>query len=491
MDILNIISWIKSSRLVTTVDPDQTLVPVGLKDIRRSDGYLAGVISVTDLLELVPPLSGPNYIFIEGTGTPLENGSNLVTAYNNAISATPNGLPLSDDNRYTILLAPGVYQVTSTIQWNTDFIDLACIDGVATLTRSTFNVPIIVSANDTRFSNIKLAFLFLESVSYIGWPILNNKSKVLLNNCSGYFESSNYSEEYTIDRDYLNTTVSRRILQNCLTPISIYLNLSYVDLDPNLPTKTQFSWSENKNLFLQSRFDLGAISDTVISVYTSPLIGFAAVSVSLPVSDKYILMNISNVVGTFSLNDVVTQGGTTGIITETDGGTYFIAYVATGVFPNGTGTITNTTSGGTADNNGWFQNGNGISNNSGTGLDLSGYNVNANVMSIGFVNFSGPVGYYSFLAIGTFQVSPQMYILYEGPNTSFDPGAGVSIIYNNLGGTADPTWSTNAGELFIQNLSGTWNGATQIWSDVNTTPVTITARSQNIIHTLNKTVTNR
>jgi hypothetical protein len=49
MDILNFISWIKGSRVVTTVDPAKTLLPVGLKDPKRDDGYLTGAISVADL----------------------------------------------------------------------------------------------------------------------------------------------------------------------------------------------------------------------------------------------------------------------------------------------------------------------------------------------------------------------------------------------------------------------------------------------------------
>jgi hypothetical protein len=49
MDILNFISWIKGGRVVTTVDPAKTLIPVGLKDDRRDDGYLAGAITVEDL----------------------------------------------------------------------------------------------------------------------------------------------------------------------------------------------------------------------------------------------------------------------------------------------------------------------------------------------------------------------------------------------------------------------------------------------------------
>jgi hypothetical protein len=50
MDILNFISWVKGSRVVTSVDASKTLLPVGLKDSKRDDGYLAGAISVADLL---------------------------------------------------------------------------------------------------------------------------------------------------------------------------------------------------------------------------------------------------------------------------------------------------------------------------------------------------------------------------------------------------------------------------------------------------------
>jgi hypothetical protein len=49
MDILNFISWIKGNRVVTSVDSNQTLIPVGLKDNRRGDGYIAGAITVEDL----------------------------------------------------------------------------------------------------------------------------------------------------------------------------------------------------------------------------------------------------------------------------------------------------------------------------------------------------------------------------------------------------------------------------------------------------------
>lgn len=55
MDILNFISWIKGNRVVNTVDASKTLIPVGLKDPKRDDGYIPGAISVQDLASSFSP----------------------------------------------------------------------------------------------------------------------------------------------------------------------------------------------------------------------------------------------------------------------------------------------------------------------------------------------------------------------------------------------------------------------------------------------------
>ena len=60
MDILNIISWVKGKRQVTSVDPTKSLIPVAQKDDRRDDGYLTGVISVEDLLAASASVIGVN-----------------------------------------------------------------------------------------------------------------------------------------------------------------------------------------------------------------------------------------------------------------------------------------------------------------------------------------------------------------------------------------------------------------------------------------------
>jgi len=49
MDILNFISWIKASKLVSKVDPSKTLVPLGVKTDRRDDDYVSVTMTVQDL----------------------------------------------------------------------------------------------------------------------------------------------------------------------------------------------------------------------------------------------------------------------------------------------------------------------------------------------------------------------------------------------------------------------------------------------------------
>ena len=60
MDILNFIFWTKNKRIVKTVDPNRTLLAVGLKNNRRSDGYLAGAITVADFaVQVATGIQGP------------------------------------------------------------------------------------------------------------------------------------------------------------------------------------------------------------------------------------------------------------------------------------------------------------------------------------------------------------------------------------------------------------------------------------------------
>ena len=54
MDILNFISWIKSSKLVSNVDPKKTLIPLGVKTNKRDDDYVPVTMTVEDLINQIP-----------------------------------------------------------------------------------------------------------------------------------------------------------------------------------------------------------------------------------------------------------------------------------------------------------------------------------------------------------------------------------------------------------------------------------------------------
>jgi hypothetical protein len=57
MDILNFISWIKGKRIFTNIDTTQAVLPVGIKDPKRDDDYLTGVMTVSNFINLLP--TGP------------------------------------------------------------------------------------------------------------------------------------------------------------------------------------------------------------------------------------------------------------------------------------------------------------------------------------------------------------------------------------------------------------------------------------------------
>lgn len=83
MDILNFISWIRGGRKVTTVDPAKTLIPVGLKDNRRDDGYLPGVITVADL-------QGNQYkAYIASLTQEVDNPPQVMSLFENSLEVTP------------------------------------------------------------------------------------------------------------------------------------------------------------------------------------------------------------------------------------------------------------------------------------------------------------------------------------------------------------------------------------------------------------------
>jgi hypothetical protein len=199
MDILNFISWIKGGRQVTTVDPSKTLLPVGLKDGRRDDSYLAGAISVTDFLNLVPTgLEGTSYILVNGKGTSEENGAELQAAYDAAKIITP-----SVGNRYTILVAPGDYYFPDN---NNQFIidandiDIISLSGIADVYLSGVSV---VAVKDVYLKGLNTSQAITLGGVQAGFNITNNSGQVY-DTCVGGDFSFGYGGE--ISGTFINCT---------------------------------------------------------------------------------------------------------------------------------------------------------------------------------------------------------------------------------------------------------------------------------------------
>ena len=99
MDILNFISWIRGKRKVTSVNPKKTLLPVGLKDNKRGDGYIAGAITVEDLANQIAPT--PPYKVYTALLTQLGTSAPVATVLENTISS-PMAITRNSTGNYSI-----------------------------------------------------------------------------------------------------------------------------------------------------------------------------------------------------------------------------------------------------------------------------------------------------------------------------------------------------------------------------------------------------
>lgn len=108
-------------------------------------------------------LRGNNYIVVYGkNNTPQQNGFELISKYNFAKTTMPNGQPLSPSNRFTILVAPGVYSFTSIIapslDLDTPYIDIISLSGEADVFIDTLfsSTPIIVTTSDIKLVGLNV-----------------------------------------------------------------------------------------------------------------------------------------------------------------------------------------------------------------------------------------------------------------------------------------------------------------------------------------------
>jgi hypothetical protein len=105
-------------------------------------------------------LKGQSYIVVYGNNlNPSLNGLELYNKYNLAKTATPYGAALSSTNRFTVLVAPGIYVLdTNDILLDTPYIDIISLSGEADIVISSTvsNVPITVDTSDIRLRGFNL-----------------------------------------------------------------------------------------------------------------------------------------------------------------------------------------------------------------------------------------------------------------------------------------------------------------------------------------------
>lgn len=103
-------------------------------------------------------LQGTNYISVLAQGTPAQNGQAVKDALTIASNMTPNGNPLSNTNRVTILLAPGLYTFNEAVDGQFYivplYVDLESISGEPDVFFSSLEVGNFGGFVNTRITGI-------------------------------------------------------------------------------------------------------------------------------------------------------------------------------------------------------------------------------------------------------------------------------------------------------------------------------------------------
>ncbi len=136
-------------------------------------------------------LSGTNYVFVSANGTPIENGNELIAAYNTAKTMSP-----SFDKRIKVIAAPGNYLLSAQLELDTEYIDLVSLDGNRSIIidGAIFDPTISVTAND----------VFIKGVDVLTKKFIIGDNLFLLKveNCSGGDYS--FGESVTVSGTFTN-----------------------------------------------------------------------------------------------------------------------------------------------------------------------------------------------------------------------------------------------------------------------------------------------
>lgn len=391
-------------------------------------------------------LFGENFVFVPTSknGTlydPITNGENLTAAYSGATLKTPNGLPLSESNRYTVLLSPGVYNLPQPLSASTEYVDLVSITGEKDVFLSASTTPLLVLTD-----NIKLVGLNVGEWDFI---ILSEFINVLVENCGNGI--------FTMDRNTRSEKKYYYYLWDALSgepnPFTGLTNILYYYYESPKGRNKTVSFNVNGGINLLK----SVASSKFASTGFASMFGFALGEVGGIFGVGY----DSLTGGTLNVGDELVFDGTGSLIGEILAIQESLIYISTtsGVSNGDETTFTDTDTSATANVTSITPQGLG-SNNASSGSYTT--SIVSNYMSISiYPSYIGSSNNGPLLSVDLdFQPTYYVgYISFSGNPASF---IGDNFITNDLGGTAQISEYVGTGIILSDALTGQWENATTI-----------------------------
>ena len=150
------------------------------------------------MMDLPSGLEGTSYLYVTGDGTATENYDDFAAALSFAHSATPYGNPLSDTNRFTIILGPGTYDDGSNVLGVADrFVDVYSLTGER---------DVILPRGFVIFeSDVKVNGIDTQNSPF---TIVDGLSNLNISNCKG--------SDASFGDSMGNITLSQSTFENCV-----------------------------------------------------------------------------------------------------------------------------------------------------------------------------------------------------------------------------------------------------------------------------------
>lgn len=160
-------------------------VPAGVQTIERGSALANSqreIYTMQDIIDTAGGGSGSSYVVIKADSNPSENGAALEQAYVDAATYEPNGNPISSFNQFYIVLAPGYYELSTTLIVNLPWVNIVSMTGLRDvfIMGNTFNV----TAHSVYIQGIDTS-----SVDALSFSTSGTSSAQIFENCRGGAES--------------------------------------------------------------------------------------------------------------------------------------------------------------------------------------------------------------------------------------------------------------------------------------------------------------